>query len=90
MNSVVGMFAEWKFFTNISMPNPDVLELLPVSHTVRDLDLKQPFWTTTSEGAVVFCYWRYKAFRFRDMVKEGCKVCMCMTGNEAMKSFRDV
>ena len=43
------------------MPNPDVLEMLPVSQTVGDFDFKQSFWTATSEGTVVFCYWRYKA-----------------------------
>lgn len=75
---------------NVSMPNPDMLEMPPVSHTMRNLDLKQPFWTAAEQGAVVFCYWRYKAFRLRDKVKEWGGVCVCMTGNEAMETFGDV
>ena len=90
MNLVVGMFGEWTFFTNVSMPNPDVLELLPVSHTVGDLDLKQSFPAVASECRVIFSYWRHKTFSFRDCFQKWNRVCMRMTGNEPMKSFRDV
>ena len=71
-------FIKWLITVDVSMTNPDVLELLPVCHTMRNFDLKQFHSTVRCEGAVVFCYWRHKTFRFGDMRQKGREVCMCM------------
>ena len=90
INSESVSFIKWQLLVDVPMPNPDMLQLFLVFQRVRDFDLEKTHSTIMCEGTVVFYQWRHKTFRFRDMIKEGCRVWSRMTGNEAMEPFRDV